>query len=146
MRSSFLYFSTILGTALAVGCPYMSGELPTRGEDLGKRQAAGSLEGTTISTQEFLAQFELNDTNVYMTTDFGTPIDEAVSLKAGLRGPTLLEDFIFRQKLQRFDHERVSRYLLLTLTPSFNQARIYLLASIPRFLSVQCMPEALVSH
>jgi len=81
-----------------------------------------------------------------MTTDFGTPIDEAVSLKAGLRGPTLLEDFIFRQKLQRFDHERVSRYLLLTLTPSFNQARIYLLASIPRFLSVQCMPEALVSH
>jgi catalase len=28
-------------------------------------------------------------------------------LKAGERGPTLLEDFIFRQKIQRFDHERV---------------------------------------
>jgi catalase len=42
-----------------------------------------------------------------MTTDFGTPIDEAVSLKAGVRGPTLLEDFTFRQKIQRFDHERV---------------------------------------
>jgi catalase len=43
----------------------------------------------------------------YMATDSGTPIDEAVSLKAGLRRPTLLEDFVFRQKLQRFDHERV---------------------------------------
>jgi hypothetical protein len=28
-------------------------------------------------------------------------------LKAGQRGPTLLEDFIFRQKIQHFDHERV---------------------------------------
>ena len=124
---SFVYFSTILGTAMAAGCPYMSGELRARGEDLGKRQAAGSLEGTAISTQEFLAPFELNDTNVYMTTDSGTPIDEAVSLKAGIRGPTLLEDFIFRQKLQRFDHERVSIHLLLTITHfiSFDQARVY---------------------
>jgi catalase len=113
---SFIYFSAILGTAMAAGCPYMSGELGTRGEDLEKRQDVGSLEGTTISTQEFLAPFELNDTNVYMTTDSGTPIDDAVSLKAGIRGPTLLEDFIFRQKLQRFDHERVSIHLLLTLT------------------------------
>ncbi|KAF8856731.1 cat2, catalase [Acephala macrosclerotiorum] len=85
----------------------MSGELRSREEDLGKRQDADSIEETTISTQEFLAPFELNDTNVYMTTDFGTPIDEAVSLKGSVRGPTLLEDFIFRQKLQRFDHERV---------------------------------------
>lgn len=109
---SFLYVSTILGTAVAAGCPYMSGELRGRGEDLEKRQAVRSLEGTTISTQELLGQFELNDTNVYMTTDSGTPIDEAVSLKAGIRGPTLLQDFIFRQKLQRFDHERVSKHIL----------------------------------
>jgi catalase len=86
----------------------MSGELGARDKDLKKRQTRDSVEGTTLTTQEFLAPFELNDTNVYMTTDSGTPIDEAVSLKAGARGPTLLEDFIFRQKLQRFDHERVS--------------------------------------
>jgi catalase len=92
----------------------MSGELRVgndnlrKREDLDKRQAANSVEGTTAATQSFLAQLELNDTNVYMTTDSGTPIDEAVSLKAGPSGPTLLEDFIFRQKLQRFDHERVS--------------------------------------
>ncbi|HEY5961443.1 MAG TPA: catalase, partial [Polyangiaceae bacterium] len=29
------------------------------------------------------------------------------SLKAGARGPTLLEDFHFREKITRFDHERI---------------------------------------
>jgi catalase len=48
-----------------------------------------------------------NDTNSYMTTDWGTPIQDQLSLKVGPRGPTVLEDFMFRQKLQRFDHERV---------------------------------------
>lgn len=111
---SILCFSTLLATAVATGCPYMSGKLRAeddnlcRREGLDKSQAISSIEGTTVATQNFLAQFELNDTNVYMTTDSGAPIDEAVSLKAGSRGPTLLEDFIFRQKLQRFDHERVS--------------------------------------
>ncbi|RDL36326.1 putative catalase-3 [Venustampulla echinocandica] len=104
---SFLYLSTTLATAMAAGCPYMSGQLSARDKGFAKRQAGDSVEGTTLATQEFLAPFELNDTNVYMTTDSGTPIDEAVSLKAGPRGPTLLEDFIFRQKLQRFDHERI---------------------------------------
>jgi catalase len=28
-----------------------------------------------------------------------------------MRGSTLLEDFIFRQKIQHFDHERVSTSL-----------------------------------
>jgi catalase len=114
---SFLYFSPLLGTVAAAGCPYMSGQLGAQGEDLGKRQSAASIEGTTISTQDFLAPFELNDTNVYMTTDSGTPIDDAVSLKAGIRGPTLLEDFIFRQKLQRFDHERVIIRLYESILP-----------------------------
>lgn len=104
---TILCFSSLLATAIAVGCPYMSGELLRRNEGLDKRQTSSSIDGATAATQNFLAQFELNDTNVYMTTDSGTPIDESVSLKAGTRGPTLMEDFIFRQKLQRFDHERV---------------------------------------
>ncbi|KAJ6077444.1 uncharacterized protein N7446_000380 [Penicillium canescens] len=48
-----------------------------------------------------------NDTDAYMTTDWGTPIQDQLSLKVGPRGPTALEDFMFRQKLQHFDHERV---------------------------------------
>ena len=43
-----------------------------------------------------------------MTTNLGVPIgDNQSSLKAGLRGPTLLEDFILREKITHFDHERI---------------------------------------
>jgi catalase len=56
---------------------------------------------------DFLDQFTLDDTNAFLTSDVGGPIMDSRSLKAGDRGPTLLEDFIFRQKIQHFDHERV---------------------------------------
>ena len=43
-----------------------------------------------------------------LTTNQGVRIaDNQHSLKAGLRGPTLLEDFILREKLTHFDHERI---------------------------------------
>lgn len=42
------------------------------------------------------------------TTNHGVPIsDNQNSLKAGPRGSTLLEDFILREKIQHFDHERI---------------------------------------
>ncbi|TAL25535.1 MAG: catalase [Aquabacterium sp.] len=43
-----------------------------------------------------------------LTTNQGVRIaDNQNSLKAGLRGPTLLEDFILREKITHFDHERI---------------------------------------
>lgn len=43
-----------------------------------------------------------------MTTQQGTAVaDDQNSLKAGTRGPTILEDFIGREKLFHFDHERI---------------------------------------
>lgn len=43
-----------------------------------------------------------------LTTQHGVPIsDNHNSLKAGPRGPTLMEDFILREKLTHFDHERI---------------------------------------
>ncbi|MDP9002766.1 MAG: catalase [Myxococcota bacterium] len=43
-----------------------------------------------------------------ITTNQGVPIaDNQNSLKAGLRGPALLEDFILREKITHFDHERI---------------------------------------
>ena len=43
-----------------------------------------------------------------MTTAQGAPIaDDQNSLKAGSRGPTLLEDHIMREKIFHFDHERI---------------------------------------
>jgi catalase len=102
---SLLYLSLAAGTAVAGSCPYMSGEM-------GKRDHAG-LQETTEQTDEFMGQFKLKDEQGFMTTDWGTPIDDLTSLKAGPRGPTLLEDFAFRQKMQRFDHERVCFDLLV---------------------------------
>ncbi len=43
-----------------------------------------------------------------LTTNQGLPIsDNQNSLKGGGRGPTLLEDFILREKITHFDHERI---------------------------------------
>ncbi len=47
------------------------------------------------------------DSNV-LTTQQGVAIsDNQNSLKAGPRGPTLLEDFVLREKIHHFDHERI---------------------------------------
>lgn len=44
----------------------------------------------------------------FMTTDHGVRInDDQNSLKAGERAATLLEDFILREKITHFDHERI---------------------------------------
>jgi catalase len=43
-----------------------------------------------------------------LTTNHGVPVsDNQNSLKAGKRGPTLLEDFVLREKIFHFDHERI---------------------------------------
>jgi catalase len=44
----------------------------------------------------------------FLTTNQGLRVnDDQNSLKAGPRGPTLLEDFILREKITHFDHERI---------------------------------------
>src|SRR5687768_15863747 len=44
----------------------------------------------------------------FLTTNHGVRInDDQNSLKAGERGSTLLEDFILREKITHFDHERI---------------------------------------
>src|SRR5688572_9136619 len=43
-----------------------------------------------------------------LTTNQGIPVaDNQNSLKAGVGGPTLLEDFVLREKITHFDHERI---------------------------------------
>ena len=44
----------------------------------------------------------------FLTTNQGVRVnDDQNSLKAGERGPSLLEDFILREKITHFDHERI---------------------------------------
>src|SRR5579884_2457274 len=49
-----------------------------------------------------------NSQGQYLTTDQGVRISHTDdTLKAGERGPTLLEDFHFREKITHFDHEEI---------------------------------------
>ena len=55
-----------------------------------------------------LARNAEDNAGEYLTTNQGVRInDNQNSLKAGDRGPTLLEDFILREKITHFDHERI---------------------------------------
>ncbi|MES2400605.1 MAG: catalase, partial [Pseudomonadota bacterium] len=74
-----------------------------------KRKAAGPakpLDGAKAKQQQ-LETFTDSPTHA-LTTNQGLAIpDNHNSLKAGMRGPTLLEDFILREKITHFDHERI---------------------------------------
>jgi catalase len=67
--------------------------------------------GPPIGTNKTIAPLDrvrVDSTAQQLTTNQGVPIgDNQSSLKAGLRGPTLLEDFILREKITHFDHERI---------------------------------------
>ena len=55
-----------------------------------------------------LDRVRVDSSGQILTTNMGMAVgDNQNSLKAGLRGPTLLEDFILREKITHFDHERI---------------------------------------
>ena len=55
-----------------------------------------------------LGKFREDSAREYITTNQGLRInDDQNSLKAGERGPSLLEDFLLREKITHFDHERI---------------------------------------
>jgi catalase len=55
-----------------------------------------------------LDRVRTDSTDQVLTTNQAVPVaDNQNTLKAGLRGPALLEDFILREKITHFDHERI---------------------------------------
>ncbi len=55
-----------------------------------------------------LEAFRVDNSGKKLTTNQGLKVSEDEhSLKAGTRGPTLMEDFHFREKMTHFDHERI---------------------------------------
>jgi catalase len=55
-----------------------------------------------------LDRVRVDGSNQVLTTNQGVPVaDNQHSLKIGLRGPTAMEDFILREKITHFDHERI---------------------------------------
>src|SRR5262249_6271461 len=64
--------------------------------------------GGPDAKQEQLDDVRIGHDGTALTTDQGTRVDHTDdSLTAGDRGPTLMEDFHFREKITRFDHERI---------------------------------------
>ncbi len=71
----------------------------------GKRPDDGTDNAKLRQLDEFR---DTNDVKNLLTSNQGVKInDDQNSLKAGVRGPTLLEDFLFREKITHFDHERI---------------------------------------
>jgi catalase len=72
------------------------------------RSGGAANRGTGLEKREALEPYRDHPQDGALTTDQGIPISNTDdSLKAGDRGPTLLEDFHFREKLTQFDHERI---------------------------------------
>ncbi|MDX8274936.1 catalase HPII [Acinetobacter pittii] len=68
---------------------------------------AANKANTTQKTEQ-LDSVRDDATNEALTTNQGVKIaDNQNSLRAGIRGSTLLEDFILREKITHFDHERI---------------------------------------
>ena len=71
---------------------------PTNGAGLGANNL--KLDDLAPNVEESAGEF--------LSTNQGIRVnDNQNSLKAGDRGPTLIEDFIFREKMTHFDHERI---------------------------------------
>ena len=64
--------------------------------------------GNTNAKLDSLEQFRSDATQQALRTNQGVKIaDNQNTLKVGSRGPSLLEDFIMREKITHFDHERI---------------------------------------
>ena len=108
--------------ALAAAVPHNTGKAKEFGRD---NAVAPSRGVSTVSDSPTASASTLSEVNASpkaqaldparstasgqaLTTNQGVAIgDNQNSLKAGLRGPTLLEDFILREKITHFDHERI---------------------------------------
>src|SRR5690606_24455547 len=54
-----------------------------------------------------LHQIAEGDTDILTTAQGGPVSDDQNTLRVGQRGPALMEDFHFREKIFHFDHERI---------------------------------------
>jgi catalase len=81
---------------------------------MAKSPSRSSRKPATIHDQQLergsggeLHQTAVGDVSVLTTAQGGPVSDDQNTLKIGERGPTLIEDFHFREKIFHFDHERI---------------------------------------
>ncbi|MES2743039.1 MAG: catalase [Pseudomonadota bacterium] len=124
----------VSGQELAAACPFnpnKAGEYgaAARTPQTGASAAPGEVKATASTASETVASAKVGSGQApqgvdpasapldrvrtdaggqRLTTNQGVPVaDNQNSLKIGLRGPTAMEDFILREKLTHFDHERI---------------------------------------
>ncbi|EHJ49117.1 Catalase [Solidesulfovibrio carbinoliphilus subsp. oakridgensis] len=74
---------------------------------MSKHVKKGEIPPDNAKTRAIMG-FTADDAGEFLTTNQGVRIShDEDSLKAGKRGPTLLEDFHFREKITHFDHEMI---------------------------------------
>src|SRR2546430_7476306 len=82
--------------------------VPIKLRTLTGRPMAQSKQRDQNGKMKDLAPFREDSDQEHLTTDQGLRInDDQNSLKAGERGGSLLEDFILREKITHFNHERI---------------------------------------
>ncbi|MBA3772573.1 MAG: catalase [Ramlibacter sp.] len=80
----------------------------TLSEENGSEKTGSVASEGVNSTIEPLDRVRVDSSGQVLTTNQGVAIaDNQNSLKYGVRGPALLEDFILREKITHFDHERI---------------------------------------
>jgi catalase len=99
-------------TSLPPEGPHLPMPSPTSGAGtLSEKNGSPKTGSAALEPQSLDGSLEskrVNSADQVLTTNQGVPVaDNQNSLKAGLRGPTLLEDFILREKITHFDHERI---------------------------------------
>ncbi len=95
------------GTTVKVSDARVTGSTLTEGEPSNKAGLGVPKLGFNPGNLP-LDRVRADSTGRPLTTNQGVLVaDNQHSLKAGLRGPALLEDFILREKITHFDHERI---------------------------------------
>jgi len=95
------------GTHAAPSSPEAGGSTLTEANGSAKTGQGTAPQGVNPGNGP-LDRVRTDATGQVLTTNQGVAIaDNQNSLKAGLRGPALLEDFILREKITHFDHERI---------------------------------------
>ena len=95
--------------------------MPSKNKDAPKHsEAAGTQTPDRANTNAKLQSLEADRsdaTGQALRTNQGVRIsDNQNTLKAGDRGPSLLEDFIMREKITHFDHERIPERIVHALS------------------------------
>lgn len=65
-------------------------------------------DGSVNAKDEQLAQFTIVDNGGQETSQFGVKINNSDSLKAGLDGPNIMEDFMMREKIMHFGRTSIA--------------------------------------